>query len=186
MQRTPNIYLAFDVIVCGSLHLDIVVRSPSIPLNDETVVGSAWQQVCGGRVLVLQNEVPHAVNVAAAVAPKASGAAVVFNAAPACDVGSDRLDLVDVLVVNRVEAEGMSGLAVHDRASVIAALPALQKFAKSIVVTLGGDGLVLSELGGTIEIEAQRVKVISTHGVEDCLCRRQETAVSLYGCLDVG
>jgi hypothetical protein len=39
----------FDVIVCGSLHLDIVVRTPELPRLDETVVGSAWEQVCGGK-----------------------------------------------------------------------------------------------------------------------------------------
>lgn len=261
MQNIPNTNIAFDVIVCGSLHLDIVVRAPSLPRNDETVTGSAWQQVCGGkggnqavqaanagaktamiscvgkdgfadmllqnlvdrgvnadsitidpkagsgmsvailkdngdygavivsganlkidptqvlaewgklggaRVLVLQNEVPHAVNVAAAKVAKNAGAIVVFNAAPVRVVGRDLLDLVDILVVNRVEAEGMSGVAVENRASAVAALPALQKLAKSIVVTLGGDGLVVSETSAAIEIEAQLVKVISTHGAGDC------------------
>ena len=267
---------SFDVIVCGSLHLDIVVQSPDIPRIDETVVGSAWQQVCGGKggnqavqaaaagaktamisrvgkdgfadtllqnlkssnvntdaitidpvagsgmsvailmndgdygavivsgsnlkidpaslatewhklgganVLVVQNEVPHAVNVAAALAAKASGAIVVFNAAPVREVGQDLLSLVDVLIVNRVEAEGMSGVAVHNRTSAIAALPALGKLAKSIVVTLGGEGLVVSDAGEAVEIAAQAVKVVSTHGAGDCfvgtLAQRLSLGMSL-------
>ncbi len=40
---------AFDVIVCGSLHLDIVVHARALPRIDETAVGSAWKQVCGGK-----------------------------------------------------------------------------------------------------------------------------------------
>ena len=40
---------AFDVIVCGSLPLDIVVDSPYLPSPDETVLGSAWKKACGGK-----------------------------------------------------------------------------------------------------------------------------------------
>ncbi len=267
----------FDVIVCGSLHLDIVVRSPQLPRIDETVAGHAWMQVCGGkggnqavqaasagartamigrvgkdgfaetllhnlnvhnvdstavtvdadagsgmsvailkddgdygavivsgsnlkidpaamsnewdrlggaRVLVLQNEVPHEANVAAALAAKATGALVVFNAAPARSVGRDLLSLVDILIVNKVEAETLSGIPVQDRPSAAAALPALRELAKSVVVTLGGQGLVVSEFGGgAVEIEAQPVKVSSTHGAGDCfvgtLAQRLSKGLSL-------
>jgi ribokinase len=250
----------FDVIVCGSLHLDIVVHGPALPRLDETVVGSSWAQVCGGkggnqavqaaaagartamigcigndefgrtllahlkrsnvdhtqvltdatigsgmsvailqddgdygavivsgsnlkidptslaqqwqalggaRVLVLQNEVPHAVNVAAAQAANKTGAKVVFNAAPARNVDDDLLNLVDVLIVNRVEAEAMFGTAVKDRASAAKALRNRQR-GKSIVITLGGEGLVVGQGGDIVEIEPIPVKVTSTHGAGDC------------------
>jgi ribokinase len=254
--------MMFDVIVCGSLHLDIVVKAPALPRIDETAVGHAWVQVCGGKggnqavqaaragartaiigrvgddafantlrdnlkhehvdvsclgvdsklgsgmsvailqdngdygavivsganttidptllqslwrdlgsakVLVLQNEVPHAVNVAAARAAKASGALVLLNAAPTRQLGEDLLDLVDVLIVNRVEAEQMAALPVHDRASARAALPALASNRRSVIVTLGGNGLVVAPRGAeVIEIEAIKVRVTSTHGAGDC------------------
>ena len=251
----------FDVIVCGSLHLDIVVHAPEIPRIDETVVGRAWQQVCGGKggnqavqsakagaktamisrvgkdgfadalvhnlksngvngdaitvdaavgsgmsvailkddgdygavivsgsnlkidpttieaewrklggakILILQNEVPHVVNVSAAAAAKASGAKVIYNAAPVRAAGNDLLALVDVLIVNRIEAEGLSGLVVKDRNTAKAAMPALLKISKAVVITLGGEGLVVSEGAGAIEIEPHAVKVVSTHGAGDC------------------
>jgi ribokinase len=250
----------FDVIVCGSLHLDIVVRGPRLPRLDETAVGSAWNQVCGGKggnqavqaaaagartamvgrigddefgrtllmnlkhsnvdhsqvltdatigsgmsvailqddgdygavivsgsnlktdptslaqqwqalggakVLVLQNEVPHPVNVAAAQAAHAAGAKVVFNAAPARDVDDDLLNLVDVLIVNRVEAEAMFGMPVRDRASASKALRN-RHCGKSIVITLGGEGLVVGQASDVVEIEPIPVKVTSTHGAGDC------------------
>ena len=41
--------MSFDVIVCGSLHLDIVLHAPRLPVRDETVTGTGWRQVCGGK-----------------------------------------------------------------------------------------------------------------------------------------
>jgi len=252
----------FDVIVCGSLHLDIMVHAPYLPRRDETAVGQSWDQACGGkggnqavqaarlgartamigrigkdgfgerlianldregvdrtcvdvdpqagsgmsvaivdadgdygavivsdanltidpqilgaiwhrlggaRVLVLQNEVLHAVNVAAARIARRTGATVLFNAAPARESGNDLLDLVDVLVVNRVEAEMLSGVQVTDRSSAISALPALGASRRTVIVTLGGDGLVVAPADAApCEIVAQRVAVVSTHGAGDC------------------
>jgi ribokinase len=252
----------FDVIVCGSLHLDIVVKALALPRLDETAVGHSWAQLCGGKggnqavqaarhgaatamigrigrdgfgsalhdnlivakvdtqgitvdpeqgsgmsvailqdngeygavivsgsnttidaatiastwntlggaaVLVLQNEIPAAVNVAAAAAAKAHGAQVVFNAAPARELSEALMANIDVLVVNRVEAEALASAAVIDRASAIAALPALGSAKRAVVVTLGGQGLVVgSKPGEIIELEALPVKVTSTHGAGDC------------------
>jgi ribokinase len=252
----------YDVIVCGSLHLDIVVKAKALPQLDETAVGSAWQQVCGGKggnqavqaayagaktamisrvgldgfgetllknlhsagvdktmvqtdphkgsgmsvaivqddgdygavfvsganleidanlvakswhdlgsgkVLVLQNEVPEVVNLAAAMAARSSGAIVVFNAAPARKLSADLSELVDVLIVNRVEAEMISGFAVIDRASAMQSLQPLGAEQRAVIITLGGNGLVLQEKAGrVVEIEALPVKVTSTHGAGDC------------------
>jgi len=252
----------FDVIVCGSLHLDIMVHGPHLPRLDETVVGSAWGRTCGGkggnqavqaarqgartafigrvgddefgsrllahldaasvdrtsvavddkvgsgmsvaivdangdygavivsganlaidpagigpsfdrlggaRVLLLQNEVPHAVNVAVAQAARQTGATVVFNAAPVRSCGDDLLALVDVLVVNRVEAEMLAGVPVSDRASARAALDTLGAAQRTVVVTLGSGGLVVAAPEqAPVELEAMPVNVVSTHGAGDC------------------
>ena len=40
-----------NVIVLGSLHLDIVVHAPRLPALGETLMGSSWQQVAGGKGL---------------------------------------------------------------------------------------------------------------------------------------
>jgi ribokinase len=118
---------------------------------------------------VLQNEIPEAANIAAAKAARRGGAAVVFNAAPARTSSAELLDLVDVLVVNRVEAEMLSGLAVSDRQGAIAALASLGAGRRTVIVTLGGGGLVAAQLGkAAIEIEALPVTAVSTHGAGDC------------------
>ena len=35
---------AFDVIVCGSLHLDIMLYAPALPRPDEPVAGRRWER----------------------------------------------------------------------------------------------------------------------------------------------
>ena len=252
----------FDVIVCGSLHLDIMLYAPALPRLDETVAGSRWEQTCGGkggnqavmaaragartamigrvgddafgrrlqqnlsdagvdasevhvdpeagsgmsaaiiqddgdygavivsganlrhspetverqwralggaRVLVLQNEIPEAVNLAAAATARASGALIVLNAAPARVMSQRLLDLVDVLVVNRVEAGMLAGGAVTNRNHAIEAVRRMHSGRAAAIITLGGDGLVVHLPGGDpIWIAPKTVQVVSTHGAGDC------------------
>ena len=79
------------------------------------------------------------------------------------------LDMVDLLVVNRVEAEMLSGAPVTDAESAIRAMPALGGGRKDVVITLGGEGLVVQARDGEPAVIApHRVTVISTHGAGDC------------------
>ncbi len=253
---------AFDIIVCGSLHLDIMVDAPDLPRVDETAVGTAWAYKCGGKggnqavmsaklgsrtamigriggddfgsrlnthldaalvdrrevgvdpqagsgmsvaivkangdygavivsgsnltldpqdaaraftrlgganILILQNEVPDAVNTAVALAARENGARVILNAAPARPLSAALDALVDLLVVNRVEAGMLGGGEVHTPADAVRALEPLGQARRDVIVTLGGDGLVLGEKGQPpITIAATPVTVISTHGAGDC------------------
>ena len=67
------------------------------------------------RIVMLQNEVPEAVNIAVAHTARARGARVLLNAAPMRSMAQELLALVDILVVNRVEAAELLGF---DTASV--------------------------------------------------------------------
>ena len=92
-----------------------------------------------------------------------------LNAAPARDLRDDLLPLVDVLVLNRVEASALSGMAVDDRASARAALPLLRREAGAVIITLSGEGLVVADAGGSVnDILPVPVRVTSTHGAGDC------------------
>jgi ribokinase len=252
----------FDVIVCGSLHLDVMVKTSSLPRLDETVVGTAWSMKCGGKggnqaimaakmgaktamigrvgdddfgrrltanlaafdvecsaigidslngsgmsvamlepngeygavivsganlnlrsdecakqwtqmagasVLVLQNEVPEPVNIGMAKVAKDSGATVILNAAPARAMGQELLDLVDILVVNRIEAEMLTELPVGDVASAVIAMLDLCKRSKNVVLTLGAGGVVVqAENESPKIIDPIPVKLVSSHGAGDC------------------
>jgi ribokinase len=252
----------FDVIVCGSLHLDIMVDAPHLPQLDETVPGTKWGMVCGGKggnqavmaarlgaktamigrtgkddfgaklhanldkwgvdtqavstdgsagsgmsvavldangdygavivsgsnltldpdncandwaaiggagILILQNEIPESVNISIARQAKLSGATTILNAAPVRANSAELLGLIDVLVVNRVEAQMLAGGVVGDVPSTVAALANIDINCSAIIVTLGGEGLVVWQRGSApIVIAPQKVKVVSTHGAGDC------------------
>lgn len=252
----------FDVIVCGSLHLDIMVYAPSLPRPDETTVGTRWDMQCGGKggnqavmaaragartamigrigaddfgarlrdnlqktnvdvaavlvdrvagsgmstaivrddgeygavivsganlniepavaagtwreiggaaVLVLQNEIPEAANLAVAQSARAEGAIVILNAAPARPLSPALLSVVDILVVNRVEAEMMSGKELRNEIDALAVLARLGSTQPNVIVTLGGDGLLVKSADGAVaKIEPKRIRVASTHGAGDC------------------
>jgi ribokinase len=263
---------SIDVLVAGSLHLDIVVEGSAIPAVDETARGSSWKMVCGGKggnqacwaaklgartamigrigrddfgdrllanlgncgviadavsvdpavgsgmsvaiidnsgdygavivsgsnlaintdealhaldqlgapkILVLQNEIEEAVNFAVAKRARAMGAVVVLNAAPARALSDDMAAVVNILVVNRVEAAMMSGMTVSSRKDALLCLPRLQSFGQTVVVTLGADGLVVGEEGRTpFEIAPEHIKAVSTHGAGDCFVAQLAAALA--------
>ena len=96
---------------------------------------------------MLQNEIPDATNVLGAEAAKRHGARVILNAAPARALDPLLAPHVDVLVVNAVEAEMMSGIAVGSRDAAAEAAAQLSSQANSVIVTAGGLGLALAEEG---------------------------------------
>jgi ribokinase len=261
-----------EVLVVGSLHLDILVKAAHLPIIDETARGSSWQMACGGkggnqaawaarfgartamisrvgdddfgkrltanlrasgvntdevaidraagsgmsvaildangdygavivsganlemtadealrslarlgplRVLVLQNEIEERVNLAVAEAAREQGALVILNAAPAREMDASLADAIDVLVVNRVEAAMMSGRAVSSRDDAKRAIPALRAFGRQVIVTLGGEGLVVArERSEPEEVTPQNVAVKSTHGAGDCFVGRLAAALA--------
>jgi ribokinase len=252
------------VSVVGSLHLDILVEAPRLPLSDETLAGRSWSRKCGGKggnqavaaarlgasvamggrvgdddfgrtlraclqaagvdvscvgtdpvagsgmsvaiqeasgeygavivsganlaidamaiprdwaalwgadVLMLQNEVPDSVNLAAATAARAAGSRVMMNAAPARALPSPLLPLIDILVLNRLEAAQMTGLSVQSPQEVARAARALYREGQDLVITMGGDGLHLTTAAGAGEIQpAFRSELRSAHGAGDCFC----------------
>ena len=143
----------------------VVVSGANLTI-DAGAIASRWEALWNAKVLLLQNEVPEAVSLTAARNARQRGATVILNAAPARAMSPDFLALVDVLVVNRVEAAMLSGEDDPARA-----LSALHAPTRDVVLTRGGAGLmVMTRDGARSEIAALPVKVVSTHGAGDCFC----------------
>lgn len=118
------------------------------------------------RVLLLQNEIPTAVNLALAARLRDS-ARLILNAAPAREMPAALLVRTDCLVVNRVEAAMMTGVA-PDALDPDAAARALRDLGpEAVIVTLGGGGLAGHDAGGAFHAPAFDVAVSSTHGAGD-------------------
>lgn len=119
--------------------------------------------------LVLQNEVPEAVNLAAARAARIRNVPVVLNAAPARVLSPEFAQLVDILIVNAVEAEMFGTPPVTDLASAKIAATVLSSSFPTVVVTAGSKGLAWQAAGSTAcALPAIKVDAVSSHGAGDC------------------
>jgi len=125
-----------------------------------------WQQVA---MLLLQNEVPEAVNLSAAKQAKQRGIRVCLNAAPARELCAEMQAAVDLLVVNGVEARDLSGITVNSLAQACQAAQWLSQHYPAVVVTAGEHGVAWSERGNLSQsLPAEKVQLVSTHGAGDC------------------
>lgn len=125
-----------------------------------------WQDVS---MLLLQNEVPEAINRLAATEAKRRGIRVCLNAAPARTLSPEMQGAVDLLVVNAVEARDFSQIAVVDLSSACQAAEALCRDFPAVVVTAGEHGVAFCEKGAPSQsLPAQKVQLVSTHGAGDC------------------
>jgi ribokinase len=121
-----------------------------------------------GKVLVLQNEIPEAVNEAVALHARDVGMTTILNAAPSRPFTTSLPDLVDILVVNAIEAEMLGGGHVSSLETAASAAETLAARFKSVVVTAGGDGVGSFDLSGrTVKLPSIKVVVESTHGAGD-------------------
>lgn len=122
----------------------------------------------GAAMLVLQNEVSEDTNLAAARAARARGVRVCLNAAPYRPLSPELAALIDILVVNGLEAESLSGIAVGDLDGAKRAARVLARTFPVAVVTAGGDGVAVAERDGqTFAHPAEKVTLVSTHGAGD-------------------
>lgn len=146
----------------------VIVSGANLALGAADVAAAA-SLFDGAAVLVLQNEVPDAANVAAARAMKSSGGRVILNAAPARPLSSDLAALVDILVVNAIEAEAIAEVPVVDTLDgAMAAARILARRFPVAVVTAGGEGVACATTDDAeIALPAIPITVVSTHGAGD-------------------
>ncbi|NND91376.1 MAG: ribokinase [Granulosicoccus sp.] len=247
------------VLVCGSLHLDVVVEASHLPRKDETVTGSSVNYICGGKggnqavaaalngartsfagctgddefgrkltahllrhnidysqlqtiggasgmsvaivdgngdygavivpganlkidsssiefpestgILLLQNEISESVNSELARQASTQNIPVMLNAAPYRSIPARLKHLIDILVLNRVEAEQYFDTHLTCTTDVTAALKNADSSISMMFVTLGKDGLVYRDIAGQIhEKTAFPVTVSSSPGAGDMFC----------------
>jgi ribokinase len=122
----------------------------------------------GARMLILQNEVSQAINTHAAREARSRGVLVCVNAAPYRLLSPEFVALIDVLVVNAIEAEQLGSAPVVDLPTAAQAAVFLAQDFATVVVTAGGDGVVGLKRGESpISVPARPVDLISTHGAGD-------------------
>lgn len=122
----------------------------------------------GGTTLLLQLEVGRDETRSLAERARARGARVILNAAPAAALSAEFLAMLDVLVVNAIEAAMLAaavGIAGDDPVAAIQGLA--RRFGCAAVVTLGAAGAAACVAGETWRIGALGVDTIDTTGAGD-------------------
>jgi ribokinase len=149
----------YGAVIVSGANLDIATDA----LAD---IAAGWHD---GSWLVLQNEIPEEANLLGARSMAAAGGKVILNAAPARHVSQELLDLVDILVVNAIEAEMLAGTPVVDSlAGAMRAAEILLKRSRAVIVTAGGEGCAYADnQNRRLSLPARKVTVASTHGAGD-------------------
>lgn len=129
-------------------------------------VAAAKDVIAGSAVLSLQLEIPMETVRAAAASAADSGTRVVLNPSPAPEsLAPELLAAADPLVVNEHEARQLSGRAGGEPGEWACALR--DQGARSVVITLGGDGALVLDASGLSEIPGVRVEAVDTTGAGD-------------------
>lgn len=170
VRRTPDARTGISVAITekNGDYAAVIVSGTNLSLGESDVrlAADLWRSTA---ILLLQNEVPEEANMLAAQAAKNGGACIVLNAAPARPMAGALLALVDILVVNAIEAQILAGGP--DIASLDDALGAARRLSSRVevtIVTAGGLGLAFAgERAGEGTIASIPVKVVSTHGAGD-------------------
>lgn len=168
VQQPPGVATGMSVAItdAGGDYAATIVSGANLAIDPGGLGQDAlWSSVA---MLVLQNEIPEAVNLAAATEARRRGIPVLLNAAPARALPDALSGLVDILVVNAVEAEMMGAAPVTTLGSAALAARTLGPGFDTVIVTAGGAGLAAwTAQGDQVVLPAEKVSVVSTHGAGD-------------------
>lgn len=136
-------------------------------------IEAASEAFARSAVLLLQGEIAITLSAHAAQLARTYGCQVIFNASPAptdpAAVPDALWSAVTVLLVNGTEAERLSGVTVADVPGAIAASRTLRQRlgTPAVIVTLGGDGVVVLDERGPRHVPTWQVSVVETIGAGD-------------------
>ena len=124
-----------------------------------------------GDVVLLQLEIPLATVAAAIGAARKAGAISVLNTAPFRTEAAGLLEQADIVVANETEfdlyGEALQ-LSGRDRPARMRAF--VQRTGRTIVVTLGGEGVLAASPDGMFSLPALDITPVDTVGAGDAFC----------------
>lgn len=131
-------------------------------------IESASGVIGAAQLLLCQLETPVETVTRAIAIAHAQGVKVVLNPAPAQHLDPALLKQVDYLIVNETEASQLSGISVTNQASAQQASERLLELgAGTVLLTMGGDGALITQAGNSEFIPAIKVNVVDTTAAGD-------------------
>ena len=166
----------------GDYAATIVSGANLLIAAEDVQQAAAWADI---GLLVLQNEMPETANLAAASEARRRGVRTVLNAAPYRSLSPEFARLVDILVVNAVEAEMIGTAPVDDLPAAAKAAKRLSDRFPCVIVTAGAHGLATClTQGDPLTIAAEKVNVITSHGAGDAFIGAMAASLVMGGGLD--
>jgi ribokinase len=141
------------IIIHGGANRDI----------DEAYIGRALSSFGAGDLVLLQNEIASIPLIMRRAHEK--GLQIAMNPSPlGPEIDSYPLELIDIFIMNEIEAAGLSGEGEPERAAE--ALLARRPGAR-ILITLGSEGALYADAGEKLRRPAHRVKAVDTTAAGD-------------------
>lgn len=130
---------------------------------DEAYIDRVLAEFGPGEMLVLQNEISSMPSIIARA--KTRGMTIVLNPSPfSALVPSYPLELVDIFIMNEIEAAGLAGESDPERAAHLL----MRSFPQAkIVITLGEAGSMCAHRGAIVRQKAYAVKAVDTTAAGD-------------------
>jgi len=132
---------------------------------DAAAVDADWLRP--STLVLLQQEIPVAANLALAARAHAAGARIVLNAAPARVVETALVQRVGVLVVNETEMRSLAAASDLPSEPAAFAIEFARRHGGVAVVTLGAQGAIAAERAACHSLRAPPVAAIDTTGAGD-------------------
>ena len=86
---------------------------------------------------MIQNEVDEQLNLLAAKKAKEKGIKVFYNAAPTKKMHSDLYQYVDILLVNMIEAEDITGMKITKLEEILKSSQSLSNSISNVIISAG-------------------------------------------------
>ena len=120
------------------------------------------------KILLLQLETPIDSIITAATIAHQAGVKTILNPAPAQALEPEFLKLIDIITPNETEAEQLTGVKINNLKDVQRAAHILHNYGiKTVVITLGAQGVWLSEFGQGRLIPAFKVNAVDSIAAGD-------------------
>ncbi|WP_107676058.1 ribokinase [Agrobacterium sp. LAD9] len=140
----------------------ITTRSAAAALTEKAALDALGDAVSGDLV-VLQGNLSEETTLAILNAARSKELNTAFNPSPLQPWFAGVLSLIDIAVLNRIEAEALTGKSGAEAAAFL-----LRAGVGLVIVTLGGQGSVLVSADGAIEVPAAPATIVDTTGAGDC------------------
>ena len=147
----------------------VIIPGANGKLNSDYIL-KLEKYIAKASVVVLQMEIPlQTIETICSLAHK-NNTMVMLNVAPANQLSDNLLKTIDILVVNKNEAETLTGVKVESGKEEVVVDLLLDRGVKTVLLTLGEKGSILKNQGNIFSVPAYRVRTIDTTAAGDTFC----------------